>query len=110
MVGRWKRTDASHWGELSGTVEGNVFRFTWKEHQYGAIGASADTHGSGQFVYKQGEGDKAIPELDGWYAIDESDHIGDWHCVKQQNMKADLNSINGENPIDPGGNKTDQWQ
>ncbi|MBV9947119.1 MAG: hypothetical protein JOZ69_09750, partial [Myxococcales bacterium] len=30
MVGRWKRTDSSHWGELSGNVEGNVFHFTWK--------------------------------------------------------------------------------
>jgi hypothetical protein len=109
VVGRWKRTDSSHWGELSGTVEGNLFHFTWKEHRYGAIGPSGDTHGSGQFVYKRSEGDKVVPELDGWYAIDESEKIGDWHCVKQQNMKPDLNTINGESPTDPAA-KQDQWQ
>ena len=36
IVGRWKRTDSSHWGELSGTVEGNVMHFTWKEHNTAA--------------------------------------------------------------------------
>lgn len=40
IVGRWKRTDGSHWGELSGTFEGNVAHYTWKEHQYGAVGPS----------------------------------------------------------------------
>ncbi len=109
MVGRWRRTDSSHWGELSGTVEGNVFRFTWTEHRYGAIGPSGDTRGTGQFVFKKGDGEKAIPELDGWYALEDSDKIGDWHCVKQQGMTPKLDSVNGENPVDPGGAK-DQWQ
>ena len=55
IVGRWKRTDGSHWGELSGTAEGNVLHFTWKEHKYGGVGPSADSKGSGVFVYKMGE-------------------------------------------------------
>jgi len=109
VVGRWRRADSSHWGELSGTVEGNVFRFTWKEHRYGAIGPSGDSHGTGQFVYKKGDAERAIPELDGWYALDESERIGDWHCVKQQNMKPDLSAVSGENPIDPAA-KQDAWQ
>src|SRR5580693_7667423 len=33
IVGRWKRTDGSHWGELSGTAEGNVLHFQWTEHK-----------------------------------------------------------------------------
>lgn len=113
MVGRWKRADSSHWGELSGTVDGNVFRFTWTEHRYGAIGPSGDVHGAGEFVYKvppqKDESIKVIPELDGKYVLDDSSEVGDWHCVKQLNLKPDLNSITGENPVEPGA-KGDQWQ
>ncbi len=101
VVGRWKRTDASHWGELSGTAEGNVMHFAWKEHQYGAVGPSADVKGTGIFVYKMGE---AAPELAGKYALDDSDTVGKWDCVKQNNTKPDINSINGDNPSDaPSG-------
>jgi hypothetical protein len=106
-VGRWKRTDSSHWGELSGTTEGNVMHFAWKEHQYGAVGPSADIKGTGVFVYKMGE---SAPELDGQYALDDSNSVGQWHCVKQLNVKPDLNSISGDNPAEsttPGG---DQWK
>jgi hypothetical protein len=101
VTGRWKRTDSSHWGELSGKAEGNVMQFTWKEHQYGAVGPSADVKGTGVFIYKKGE---AAPELAGKYALDESDTVGKWDCVKQLNTKPDLNSINGDNPADaPSG-------
>src|SRR6516165_7719753 len=34
LTGRWKRTNASAWGEMSGTAEGNVLHFTWTEHRY----------------------------------------------------------------------------
>jgi hypothetical protein len=112
IIGRWKRTDSSHWGELSGTAEGNVFRFTWTEHRYGAFGPSGEVRGAGVFVYyipkKAGE-HKVPPELDGKYALDEATDIADWHCVKQLNVKPDPNSINGENPVDPTS-KGEQWQ
>jgi len=107
IVGRWKRTDGSHWGELSGSAEGNVLHYTWKEHKYGGVGPSADSHGSGQFVFKMGGNN--IPELDGQYALDDSNDIGDWHCVKQMNMKPDLNSINGSN-TDNMGVTPDNWK
>jgi hypothetical protein len=107
IVGRWKRTDSSHWGELSGTVDGNVLHYTWKEHQYGAVGPSSDTRGSGLFVYKMGE--NKTPELDGKYALEDQDSVGQWHCVKQTGMKPDLASINGDNPSDtPAGGE--KWQ
>jgi hypothetical protein len=113
VVGRWKRADSSHWGELSGALDGNVFRYTWTEHRYGAIGPSGDVHGAGMFVYivppQKDESMKPIPELDGKYSLDDSSEIGDWHCVKQLNLKPDLNSINGENPAEPAS-KGDRWQ
>ena len=105
VVGKWKRTDSSHWGELSGSADGNVLHYTWKEHQYGALGPAADTHGIGVFVFKAVE--KGPPELDGQYSLDDSDSVGQWHCVKQLNMKPDLNSITGENPTDSAGQ--DRW-
>jgi hypothetical protein len=107
VVGRWKRTDSSHWGELSGQAEGNVLHYTWKEHQYGALGPASDTHGNGVFVFKEAKGDRAPPELDGQYALDDSDSVGQWHCVKQLNVKPDLQSINGDNPTDSAGQ--DRW-
>ncbi|HEY1694880.1 MAG TPA: hypothetical protein VGG39_22070 [Polyangiaceae bacterium] len=106
IVGRWKRTDGSHWGELSGTVEGNVLHFTWKEHKYGAVGPSADSKGTGIFVYKMGE---KFGELDGQYALDDSDQVGEWHCVKQAGMKPDINSINGKG-TDNMGVTPDTWK
>lgn len=109
LVGRWKRTDSSHWGEMSGTVEGNVMHFAWKEHRYGVVGPSGESHGSGVFVYKLPAVEQAIPELDGQYALDESSDVGQWHCVKQVGMKPDLNSITGESPVDAPA-LHDKWQ
>jgi hypothetical protein len=104
IVGRWKRTDSSHWGELSGTVDGNVMHYTWKEHDYGAVGPSGDTKGSGYFVYLMGQNN--IPELKGKYSVDESDTSAEWNVVKQVNMKPDINSITGDNPTDTTGRDT----
>ena len=106
LVGRWKRTDSSHWGELNGTVEGNVLRFKWNEHTYGAVGPAADIRGTGVFSYRMGEND--IPELDGQYALEDSDNTADWHCVKQIGLKPDLSSITGDSPT--GAPTQDQWK
>jgi hypothetical protein len=106
LTGRWKRTNASAWGEMSGTAEGNVLHFTWTEHRYGEIGPASDSTGSGVFVYKMGDND--VGELDGEYAVKDSDSVGQWHCIKQMNVKPDINSINGDNPM--GAPNTDQWK
>jgi hypothetical protein len=106
IVGRWKRTNESAWGELNGTAEGNVLHFTWTEHKYGALGASADIKGTGIFVYTKGE---AAGELKGQYALQDSQNVASWDCVKQIGKKADLNSITGDNPTD-APTKGDKWQ
>jgi hypothetical protein len=94
VVGRWKRTDQSHWGELSGTVTGNVLRYTWKEHKVGMVGASMTTTGKGYFVYKvNGEN---IGELHGQFGLGQDEVGSDWRCVKQQREQPDLKSINGD--------------
>jgi hypothetical protein len=106
MTGRWKRTNASAWGEMSGNAEGNVLHFTWTEHKYGEVGPASDSQGSGVFVYRMGDND--IGELDGQYAVKDSDSVGEWHCVKQVGVKPDINSINGDNPM--GAPQGDQWK
>src|SRR5260370_19478170 len=85
---------------MSGTVEGNVMHFAWKEHRYGVVGPSGESHGSGVFVYKLPAVEQAIPELDGQYALDEANDVGPWRCVKQVRMKPDLNSITRQGPLD----------
>jgi hypothetical protein len=107
VTGRWKRKDGSEWGELGGTVQGNVLNFSWKEHKYGAVGPSADSKGSGVFRYRMGESN--IPALDGQYALSESSSVGEWNCIKQQGMKPDLNSINGQG-VDNMGVSPEGWK
>jgi hypothetical protein len=106
IVARWKRTDGSHWGELNGTTQGNVLHFTWVEHKVGSVGPSAEAKGSGVFVYKMGE---KYGELDGQYALADSDQVGEWHCVKQAGLKPDLDSVNGKG-TDNMGVTPDQWK
>ncbi len=45
LEGRWRRTDESAWGEMHGTVTGDVARFEWKEHKVGMVGPSATSSG-----------------------------------------------------------------
>src|SRR5215472_1402927 len=94
IVGRWKRTDQSRWGEMSGTRTGNVVHFSWKEHTYGLIDPSSVHAGHGYFVFKIGAND--IPELKGEWGNGDDEAGNDWNCVKQMNVKPDLNSINGD--------------
>lgn len=94
VVGRWKRTDQSHWGELSGTITGNVLRYTWKEHKIGMVGASATTKGKGYFVYKVNK--ENIGELHGQFGLNDSEVGSDWKNVKQLRMPPDLKSIGGD--------------
>jgi len=94
IVARWKRTDHSYWGELSGTVTGNVLHYTWKEHKIGMVGASATTKGKGYFVYKVNK--ENIGELDGEFGLNNDEAGSSWKNVKQLRMPPDLKSIGGD--------------
>ena len=99
--GKWQRTDHSHWGELSGVANGNVLRYTWKEHKVGMVGASATTQGKGYFVYKMNS--DGIGELHGEFGMGKSDNGSDWKCVKQVRVEPDLKSVGGEGEgVTPG--------
>jgi hypothetical protein len=108
ITGRWKRKDGSKWGELSGTADGNALHFTWTEHTYGGIGPAAHTHGNGVFRYTMNENNLGV--LTGLYSFENSgSDPGHWDCVKQLNMKADINSINGDS-ADTQPVSRDHWQ
>lgn len=94
VVARWKRTDHSYWGELSGTLSGNVLHYTWKEHKIGMVGASATTKGKGYFVYKVNK--ENIGELDGEFGLNDAETGSSWKNVKQLRMPPDLKSIGGD--------------
>jgi hypothetical protein len=108
VVGRWKRTDQSAWGELSGVKTGNVLHFQWKEHKYGLVGPAAEAAGKGYFVYKAGK--EGIPELDGQFGIGNDETGADWHNVKQLRMNPDLKSIKGDSNGTAEPATKDQWQ
>ncbi len=107
VVAKWKRTDQSAWGELSGTKMGNVLHYSWKEHKYGLVGPSSESHGKGFFVYKGN--DNGIAELSGQFGLNDDETGSDWHCVKQQRMNPDLKSITGDlgGTAPPAGQKWD---
>lgn len=97
--GRWKRADQSKWGELSGTVNGNLVHYTWTEYTIGGLGPASQTKGKGYFVYKLDKEGHAV--LDGQFGLNDEETGSDWHNVKQTNMKPDLKSINGSDPDAP---------
>lgn len=94
VVGRWKRTDHSQWGELSGVANGNVFHYTWKEHKIGMVGAAATSQGKGYFVYTKNK--EGIGELKGEFGLGDSEVGSAWNNVKQTRMQPDLKSIGGD--------------
>jgi hypothetical protein len=109
IVGKWKRTDGSAWGQVSGVATGNVLHFHWKEKKYGLVGPASESEGKGYFVYKVNS--EKIPELDGKFGMG-SDEVGggDWHTVKQVRMAPDLNSIKGDNAGVAAPATKDSWQ
>ena len=90
--GRWRTTDGAEWGELTGKVDGNLLRYSWKNHKIGMVGPSASTSGKGYFVYSRphkGEAD----EIHGQWGLQDSDSGSKWDCVKQKGMKPNFKSV-----------------
>ncbi len=92
VQGAWRNTNGDKWGELFGEIEGDLLRFSWKEHKIGVVGPQATSEGKGYFKYttpKQGE----AHELKGEWGLGESDAGHGWDCVKQLNVEPDPKSV-----------------
>ncbi|HSC89729.1 MAG TPA: hypothetical protein VLC09_20755 [Polyangiaceae bacterium] len=92
IQGAWRNANGDKWGELYGESEGDLIRFTWKEHKIGVVGPQATSEGKGYFKYtipKAGE----AHELQGEWGLGESDAGNSWNCVKQQNQEPDPKSV-----------------
>ncbi|MEI7894152.1 MAG: hypothetical protein WCI05_13750 [Myxococcales bacterium] len=94
IFARWKHSDGSKWGQLSGERKGNLFRFEWKEYTYGSVGAGAARKGRGYFIYEMGPDGIAV--LKGEYGLDSDETGAAWVCLKQPGRKSDPDSIKGE--------------
>ena len=106
VSGKWLRPHKDRWGEVHGTVTGDLMKFEWEEHTMGLVGPNASKKGRGYFKYKRGEGDAddAIIGETGRGA----DEVGDpWDAIKQRNVKPDLASIGGTDSGDVGGGDFD---
>ncbi len=91
--GKWRTTAGDKWGEMHGTVEGDLYRFEWEENRIGMFGPNAKSHGKGYFKYVVPEHDNADHEIHGEWGLDESDAGHEWKAIKQRRMEPDPNSV-----------------
>lgn len=92
VSGKWRTADGSAWGELHGTVTGDLLKYEWIEHKIGLVGPSATSKGRGYFKYsspKEGE----AHEIQGEWGLNQDETGSSWQAVKQQNMRADPDSV-----------------
>lgn len=102
--GKWLRADESAWGEMHGTITGDIARFDWTEHKKGMVGPSARRSGKGYFRYTRPEGENMDDKLLGeWGFGDAEVGGGEWDSIKQRNKQPDLESIGGESEPGVGG-------
>ncbi len=90
--GAWRTTAGDAWGEMSGRIIGDVFRFEWRERKIGMVGANAERQGKGYFRYlipKEGE----AHEIHGEWGLGSDETGNEWKAVKQMNMQANPKSV-----------------
>ncbi|MCU0690563.1 MAG: hypothetical protein MUF54_04110 [Polyangiaceae bacterium] len=101
---RWKRADESAFGEMDGTITGDVARFDWSEHKVGMVGQSATTKGKGYFRYTRPEGDNVDDMLLGQWGLEDAEvGGGEWDAIKQRNLRPNLDAVGGEAEPGVGG-------
>lgn len=92
VQGAWRTEAGDKWGELYGEVEGNLLKYTWKEHKIGIVGANATSEGKGYFVY-------SIPNpaeahvIKGEWGLGENEAGHTWEALKQLNQEPDPKSV-----------------
>jgi hypothetical protein len=90
--GAWRTAAGDAWGEMSGTIEGDLLKYEWTERKIGAIGADATKKGHGYFRYTiptPGEPHKIVGE----WGLGESDAGNPWEAVKQIRMEPKPESV-----------------
>jgi hypothetical protein len=90
--GAWRTASGDAWGEMSGTIEGDLLKYEWTERKIGAIGADATKKGHGYFRYtipNPGEPHKIVGE----WGLGDSDAGNPWEAVKQIRMEPKPESV-----------------
>jgi hypothetical protein len=92
LSGAWRTAAGDSWGEMSGKVNGDIFKYEWTEHKIGMVGPHSSTHGRGYFRYTMPKaGDPA--EITGEWGLN-TDEVGNtWKATKQVNQKPDPKSV-----------------
>jgi hypothetical protein len=90
--GAWRTAAGDAWGELSGTIEGDVLKYEWTERKIGAIGADATKKGHGYFRYTIPKADEPHKIVGEW-GLGESNAGYPWEGVKQIRMEPKPESV-----------------
>ena len=90
--GKWRTADGSAWGELHGTLTGDLLKYEWVEHKIGLVGPSATSKGRGYFKYTEPKAGEAH-EINGEWGLKQDETGNSWKAVKQTNMRPDPNSV-----------------
>jgi hypothetical protein len=105
ITGAWRTTAGDAWGELSGQVNGDLFKYEWTEHTIGMVGPSATKKGRGYFKYKAPRADDPH-EIVGERGLKNDETGSTWKAIKQVNRQPDLKSVRPdeiEGRVEAGG-------
>jgi hypothetical protein len=90
--GAWRTTAGDAYGEMSGEIDGDLFRYSWTERRIGAVGADANRKGKGYFRYTAPKAGEAHV-ITGEWGLGDSDAGNPWEAVKQKNMPPNPDSV-----------------
>lgn len=107
VSGKWRTTNGDKWGELSGTVTGDLLKYKWVEHRIGMIGPGSTTEGHGYFKYLVPPGENENHEIKGEWGLEKSEIGNRWEAVRQRNMLPDPNSVSPDET--ERVNMPDEW-
>lgn len=93
VSGRWRTRAGDKWGELHGTVTGDLLRYRWVEHKIGLVGPGAKTEGRGYFQYVVPANGRDNHELRGQWGLGGSEIGNSWDAVRQRNMLPEPDSV-----------------
>ena len=90
--GRWQ--NGEKFGEMTGTHDGNVLHFQWKQLNTAFVGANAQKSGKGVFIYVAPDAPGGPGKLKGqWGYGDDELGGGTWDCIEQLGVKSDPDSL-----------------